>query len=184
MSAPAPPLCLTRAQREQLEAWAQSPGLPPRQRLRARIVLMAAAGTANQAIAERLGTSKPTVLKWRARFESDGPEGLTDADGRGPRVRYGPEFMGTVIDIASGLPPDGRARWSIRSLARQVGASPATVHRILWHVGLGTLWPLPRWIPTVDTNPGRLGASRLDPRPVARIPARPFAPPSDPLLWD
>jgi hypothetical protein len=44
--------------------------------LRARIVLLAAQGLSNQAIATRLGTSRPTVLLWRRRFTEQGVAGL------------------------------------------------------------------------------------------------------------
>jgi len=43
--------------------------------LRARIVLAAAEGEANERIADRVGVSKVTVLKWRGRYEGQGPEG-------------------------------------------------------------------------------------------------------------
>ena len=46
--------------------------------LRARIVLLAAAGTPNQVIAEQVATSRPTVNKWRLRFAEQGLAGLAD----------------------------------------------------------------------------------------------------------
>ncbi len=46
--------------------------------LRARIVLLAADGAENVAIAERLGVAPNTVLKWRKRFFWEGMDGLAD----------------------------------------------------------------------------------------------------------
>jgi DNA-binding CsgD family transcriptional regulator len=66
--------------------------------LRARIVLMAADGVANQLIAERLGTSRPSVLKWRARFQDGGMNGPEEAEGRGPKPTYGQDFVEAVGD--------------------------------------------------------------------------------------
>lgn len=133
MSLAAPPLRITGIQREQLEAWSRSRVVPHRHRqvLRARIVLMAADGVANQVIAERLGTPRPSVLKWRARFQDAGIDGLEEADGRGPKPTYGQDFVEQVIATALRPPEDGSTHWSTRSLAQQLGASHATVHRIL-----------------------------------------------------
>ncbi|MGW2896729.1 helix-turn-helix domain-containing protein [Streptomyces sp. NPDC001212] len=44
--------------------------------LRAKIVLAAAAGASNGAIARTLGVSVNTVRKWRGRFTASGMEGL------------------------------------------------------------------------------------------------------------
>ena len=40
--------------------------------LRIRIVLRSADGVANHQLASELGTSRPTVLRWRRRFEQAG----------------------------------------------------------------------------------------------------------------
>jgi transposase len=50
--------------------------------IRARIVLMAAAGLENAAIARRLDTPVQVVAKWRKRFCEEGVTGLKDR----PRV--------------------------------------------------------------------------------------------------
>ncbi|MER6175271.1 helix-turn-helix domain-containing protein [Streptosporangium sp. NPDC001681] len=47
--------------------------------LRSQIVLLAAAGTANRMIAERLGICQDTARKWRRRYCEQGIEGLADA---------------------------------------------------------------------------------------------------------
>lgn len=46
--------------------------------MRARIVLAAADGQPNERIAERVGASKVTVLKWRSRYAARGIAGLED----------------------------------------------------------------------------------------------------------
>ena len=49
----------------QLERWEAAQGTPQQVALRCRIILMALAGEQNQAIAARLGISRPTVNLWR-----------------------------------------------------------------------------------------------------------------------
>jgi transposase len=43
---------------------------------RARIVLLAADGVSNTEIASRMGISRPTVIAWRARYDTSGIGGV------------------------------------------------------------------------------------------------------------
>jgi transposase len=45
---------------------------------RARLVLLAADGISNTEIEQRLEVSRPTVLRWRNRYQSKGIAGLVD----------------------------------------------------------------------------------------------------------
>ena len=130
MSSPAPPLNVSTDQRQTLELWARSRVLPQRQVLRARIVLMAAQGLPNALIASRLGCSKPNVLKWRARFQQAGVAGLEEASGRGRPATYTPDFVEKVVATTLAEPPAGSTHWSTRTLAKELGVSHGTVHRI------------------------------------------------------
>lgn len=130
MSCAAPPLYVSPEQRDVLETWSRSRVLPHRQVVRARIVLLAADGVANEVIATRLGCSKPSVLKWRARFEEGGVDGLEEAGGRGPGFAYDQRFVEKVIATTLRKPPKGATHWSTRTLADQLGTSHMTVHRI------------------------------------------------------
>ena len=56
--------------------------------VRAKIVLLAAEGTSNKEIAQRLYTSPQTVSKWRKRFYEEGLGGLEDR----PRSGRPPTF--------------------------------------------------------------------------------------------
>ena len=84
---------LTREQRIQLDAQARKYTLPYRDVVRAKIVLMAAAGLANDEIATRLNTRREVVSKWRKRFFEGGMAGLEERPRRGrpsvfpPRTR-------------------------------------------------------------------------------------------------
>ena len=105
--------------------------------LRSRIVLAAAAGRANHAIASELGVSRPTVLLWRQRFAEEGPGGLVRDRPRGhgkPRV---PEpKVRAVVEATLHQKPRGETHWSVRSMARAQGISPAAVQRIWAAQGL------------------------------------------------
>ena len=61
-----------RHQRSRLEHLESSGATPQKIALRARIVLKAAQGRANQRIARELGIGRPTVLLWRSRFARAG----------------------------------------------------------------------------------------------------------------
>jgi transposase len=55
--------------------------------LRARIVLAASGGESDTAVAERLGSTRQTVVTWRARYVEHGLAGLADRRRPGrPRV--------------------------------------------------------------------------------------------------
>jgi transposase len=69
---------LTAEQRLVLESRARQYTLPYRDVVRAKIVLMAAAGMGNDEIAARLDTRREVVSKWRKRFFDQGLAGLEE----------------------------------------------------------------------------------------------------------
>lgn len=71
-------LSLTADQRRELEARSRRYTLPYREVVRAKIVLMAAAGLDNDEIAARLDTRREIVSKWRKRFFEQGLPGLDE----------------------------------------------------------------------------------------------------------
>ena len=73
---PAGRLVLTDLERSQLSQLSSRRGIPRRIIQRINIVLEAAGGLANRAIARKLSTSVPTVLLWRKRYQSDGISGI------------------------------------------------------------------------------------------------------------
>lgn len=98
--------------------------------LRARIVLLAADGATNRVIASETGASLPTVGVWRARFAREGMPALGDRPRSGrPRV-IDEAAVQRVVAKTLEPPPEGVSHWSVRLLARELGMSPVTVHRI------------------------------------------------------
>ncbi len=96
---------------------------------RARIVLLAAEGVSNTAIAEKVGVARQTVVTWRSRYVAGGFAALTDADRSGrPRVHDDVAVVVATLET----PPQrlGVTHWSSRLLADHLGMSFATVARI------------------------------------------------------
>lgn len=109
--------------------------------LRAKIVLLAAAGMMNVAVAQRLGVDVDTVSKWFKRFVTEGIGGLGDRRRSGRPRRFPAEVVAGVKAMAC-EPPSARAvplsRWSSAELAAQavaeglaVSVSASTVRRWL-----------------------------------------------------
>jgi Winged helix-turn helix len=78
---------LSGQERQVLEAQACRYTLPYRDVVRAKIVLMAAAGFDNDQIAARLDTRREVVSKWRKRFFTERLGGLQERPRRGRRGR-------------------------------------------------------------------------------------------------
>jgi transposase len=137
----AAPLVLREGDRSRLEALTRSSSVRAGVALRARIVLLAADGLANAEIARRTGTSRPTVVSWRARYETGGIAALQDLPRSGRPVEVD-EIAVVVATLADeGRPPQrlGVTHWSARLLAAQLGIGFATVARI-WRT-----WKLQPW---------------------------------------
>jgi transposase len=133
----APALPLDPAARAALDRLVRARTTPQKVALRARIVLCAAAGLANQTIATRLRTSRPTVLLWRQRFAAAGVPGVLRERPRPGRVpAISAEHVARVVDATLHTRPEGRTHWSVRTMARAHGLGRTTVHRIWQQYGL------------------------------------------------
>jgi transposase InsO family protein len=101
---------------------------------RERIVRQVLSGQTPQAAARAAGVCPGTVRKWVGRFRSEGIEGLKDRSSR-PRRLHRP----TPKHIVERVEALRRQRWTGKQIAAEVGVSPATVSRILKHLGLNRL---------------------------------------------
>ena len=88
--------------------------------LRARIVLAAAAGQSNLAIAESLRVRPATVSKWRVRFARAGLGALFDAPRPGVRRRYDAAAERRILAQLDETPP-GHGAWTGLLLAEALG---------------------------------------------------------------
>jgi len=154
---------------------------PYRDRLRARIMLAAAAGMANAAIAMHLDVHVDTVRKWRRRFAAARLAGLKDAPRSGrPRVftvadRAEAVALACALPAESGLP---LSKWSCPELARELAAhcqitvSASTIGRWLASDALKP-WQQRSWISVRDPGFAAKATVILDlyrgvlPRPAA-----------------
>jgi len=124
-------VALRPEQRQVLEAWVRARNTPQSIVLRSRIILLAAEGLSNRSIARQLGTSRPTVILWRVRFEEGGTPALTEVEkGRGRRPSISAKKVKQIIDATLQTTPKGMTHWSCRTMAEAQGVSSATVQRI------------------------------------------------------
>ena len=127
---------LADAERQMLQGWATRRKTAQGLALRARIVLACAESRSNTAVSARLGISRTTVTKWRARFLARRLDGLGDEPRPGvPRTITDAQVEEVVVRTLEET-PEGATHWSKRELARQVGISPTSVHRIWRAFGL------------------------------------------------
>src|ERR687897_1605335 len=127
---------LSEAERAELEGWARRRKTAQALALRARIVLRAAVGLSNTAIAAELGVAKHTVGKWRERFARLRTDGLLDEPRPGAPRRIGDEQVAALVDRTLSTVPDGATHWSLRTMARASGLSVSTVGRVWRAFGL------------------------------------------------
>ena len=122
---------ITDEDRTTLKRWSQGRSTPARLMLRSQIVLQAADGVANKVIAERLGTDRLLVGKWRNRFAAMGLAGIEKDAPRGGRPPVARDAMTTrIIEWTTQRKPENATHWSCRTLARELGTSHAMVNRV------------------------------------------------------
>jgi transposase len=81
-------------------------------------------------IETELGTSRPTIARWKQRFEQDGMSGL-DPRHKGSKPRTAtPTMQARVLRKTTRKPEDGSTHWSCRKMAAALGVSKSTVQRI------------------------------------------------------
>jgi transposase len=131
MNRAAAPLAMSDKQREVLETLSRSQSAAHRVVQRARVLLLAADGVSNSEISEVSGVSRPTVLAWRNQFSKEGLTGFGEvAKGRGPKPSISDEKISEIVELTLHSKPEGKTHWSCRSMAKQIGVSPASVQRI------------------------------------------------------
>jgi transposase len=129
-------LPLTKEQSAELTSIAQSRSLPAGYVFRARLILLLADGASFNTIKQRLDTTAPTIIRWKARFLAEGVDGLdTYHPGQKPTVLT-PALRGKILAATRKKPADHSTHWSCRKLAATLGVSKDTVHRVWKEAGL------------------------------------------------
>ena len=153
-----------------LAARARSARSEYRDRLRARIVLAAATGRGNTAIAAEAGVCPDTVRKWRRRFVAGRLAGLKDAPRSGRPPMFTAADRAEAVALACALPAESGvplSKWSCLELARelaarcQVAASASTIRRWLAGDALKP-WQHRSWISVRDPGFAAKAARVLD----------------------
>jgi transposase len=126
------PFVLDNEQRATLAVELADPATRAGHARRIRVILLAAEGLRGVAIAERLELSVGQVSRIRRSFEDGGVAALRDRPHAGRRDHaVSLETAAQIATLAASPPPPGRARWSTRLIAAEVGLTSATVAKIL-----------------------------------------------------
>jgi putative transposase len=133
---PKSPIMLSKQEHEQLQSIVNSRSLPYRLVNRARIVLMAAEGSPNCEIAQKVNLSSQMVCKWRQRYLKQGFSGIHDELRPGRPRSISEEKVAVLIRKTLQTKPKDSTHWTIRSIAKETKLSRPTVHRIWQAFGL------------------------------------------------
>jgi transposase len=126
-----PALAVSASAQAQIQQWLAAHGTPQQVVLRGQIVLAAAGGQSDSAIARRLATNRKTVILWRARFAAHGLQSLWEvAPGRGRKPTYGIKKLRAIVEATLQTKPKGMTHWSCRLMAASQGVSKSTVNNI------------------------------------------------------
>jgi transposase len=122
---------LTAEQTRELDRWIKVGSTPQQVALRARIVRGAAGGESDKQIAQALKVHPRTAALWRRRALVEGIACIWEiAAGRGRKPKFGATTVSEWIDTTLQTKPRGASHWSTRSLAKTVGVSKNTIHRV------------------------------------------------------
>ena len=113
---------LDDAEREQLEQLLHSGTHATRKVTRARILLKAAEGWDDQAIADALTVGRATVERLRQRFVEEGLGALEERPRPGTASKLDEKAAARLIAEACSAAPAGRQRWTLALLADRVVA--------------------------------------------------------------
>jgi transposase len=121
---------LSAEEREELTTWSNSRTLAAGDAFRAKLILALADGKSYSAVETELKTSRPTIARWKARFEQSRIAGLEGRHkGSQPR-KATPAMQARLLRKTQQKPADGSTHWSCRKMVTATGLSAATVHRI------------------------------------------------------
>lgn len=133
---PVAPVVLNLAAKFQIQSLSQSRSLPYGLVRRAQIILMAAEGSSNKEIAQKVRLSRAMVGIWRKRFLSQGVMGLYDEPKPGGPRSIEDDQVAKLIRTTLKRRPRNGTHWSCRTLAQETKISKSTVHRFWRAFGL------------------------------------------------
>ena len=153
-------ITLTQEEFEQLQAMVQGGRAAVRRTKRAQILLAAASGSSDEAIARNVSVGTSTVYRTKRRFVEEGLEAALSEEPRpGAERKLTGKEEALLVAIACSDPPTGRARWTLSLLAGEMvrltehrSLSTETIRRRLAENELKP-WQKKMWcIPKVDAE--------------------------------
>jgi transposase len=137
MRKPSDVIMLTTEEREELGEVVRTRTAPFRKVQRARLLLLAADGMANKAIAQEVGLSRAMVVRRRQRFLESRLDALEDAPRSGKKPRYDRNTERRILALLDTDPPAGYGSWTGTLVAHQLGdVSSDHVWRVLRRHGI------------------------------------------------
>ena len=134
MSRTSPAVELSPADQAQLQRWLAAHSTPQQVALRCRMVLAAASGKQDLAIASACGVNRHTAALWRGRVREAGIEAVWEIQaGRGRKPQYDLAKRDALIAATLQTKPKGMTHWSCRVMAKAQDVSKNTVNR-LWQL--------------------------------------------------
>lgn len=131
MPLPHPALPVSKKDRIILGQWVRATTTPSGLARRARIILLASQGQSNRQISLKVGCQPEVVSEWRRRYQTQGLEALEDRRRPGRPAKISAAQKKVIVTRVCSAPPAHLCRWSVRTLAREVGYAPSVVHLIL-----------------------------------------------------
>jgi transposase len=98
---------LTESQLGELSGIAQSRSLPAGYGFRARLILMLVEGASFSPIQQKLGTTAPTIIRWKQRFLAFGIDGLDISHPGQPTAVLTPNLRARILSATRRRPKDG-----------------------------------------------------------------------------
>jgi transposase len=123
-------LAVTPTDREELQRWLRAGTTRQSLATRAKIVLLSSEGMSGAAIAKKLNVTRPTVYKWRSRYQELGLAGLPD-HGRAGRPRKMTQAKAKeILRLTTERNPHEATHWSVRLMAEYAGVSTWQVRQV------------------------------------------------------
>ena len=133
----APGIELSEKEFKTLTSWSRGRRIATRLMKRAKIVLMAAEGRQNKAIAEFLGIDRRQASRWRRRFVEKRLAGIEkDLPRGGRKAKKREQMTALIIETTTQSKPSNATHWSVRTLAEKLGIDKSMVHRVWQASGL------------------------------------------------
>jgi transposase len=123
-------LAVASTDQAELQRWLRARTTRQSLATRAKIVLLSSEEMSGAAIAVKLGVTRPTVYKWRRRYERQGLAGLED-DARAGRPRKMTQAKAKeILRFTTERIPHEATHWSVRLMADYAGVSTWQVRQV------------------------------------------------------